>query len=383
MPKISVIMPAYNGGRYIAEAIESILNQTCQDFELIIVNDGSTDGTADIVNQYIDHPKVTIVHHSSNLGVSAAKNSGIADSQGKYLVFAAADDIQEPERLEAPLLLLEEDPTLDMVFIDCIMVDEQNRPLNRRKGYPEGMTSENAILYQLKRNHLWSGLVMLRKTSDIWFDTSIPNAVDYELFLRLLLADYKLAIIDRPLMRYRIHNENISGNRKISGKSVEKILHGLDFQQILIDLTKKFSPEEVRLAIAGAVLAANESDVAVEYLKEIDFESGVSAVEKEFTLGVCYYKQGQYQKSLEHFQATERMVPDDPAVLNNLGVIITLTKGSRDESEKLIRRALELREGYLDADNNLKSLTVGDNFNLRITERQLRASFIHAEHYKL
>ncbi|MGE5607216.1 MAG: glycosyltransferase [Bacteroidota bacterium] len=385
MPEISVIMPVYNGERFVAEAIESVIGQTYRDFELIIVNDGSTDGTAVILEQYRNRTdvKIKIIQHPANQGVSAAQNSGIAICSGKYLMFAGADDIQEPERLEKQFRVFEEQPWVDMVFADCIFVDECNRSLNRQKGYPEGMTSENAILFQLKRNHLFSGLVLLRKTPDIWFDITLPNAVDYELFIRLLLADYKLAVLNQPLARCRVHTKNISGQRKVSGKSVERILSRLDYPKILADLSRRFPESEVRLAVAGATLAANLPEKALEYLQDVSFEPEAAILERAFTMGVCYYRLGNYAKSLECFQTAIQMKPDDPAVLNNLGVLTVLTGGSQTEAMVYFQKALVLREGYLDATYNLDDLKAEKNTQLRITERQLRPSFVHAEHYQL
>lgn len=383
MPKISVIVPVCNGERYLRESLESVLSQSHRDFEVIVVDDGSSDKTREIISQYEGkYSYFKTVYHSENKGVSAAKNSGIAASSGELLVFAAADDIQEKERLEVSIRALEENPDLDMVFVDCQMIDSEGNFLNRRKGYPIGMSSENAILYQLKRNYLWSGLVMLRKTPEIWFDETIPNAVDYELFLRVLLKSATLGIINSPLLRYRVHESNISGNAKLSGKSVEKILQRLDFDKIFMDLTKKYDQDEVRVAIGGALLTSGQYERALSFLKDIELRS-ILLIEGLFTQGISYYKLGRIQESLDIFKTAQRASPEDAAILNNIGALSMVLNGEKEAACQLFEKALSLRPGYLDAISNIKCVEDNTFHSLRITEKPLRENFIHVENYKI
>jgi glycosyltransferase involved in cell wall biosynthesis len=383
MPKISVIVPVYNGERYLRESIESVLSQSYRDFELIVVDDGSSDKTREVISQYEGkYSYFKAVYHSENKGVSAAKNSGIAVSTGEFLVFAAADDIQEQERLEVSIKALEENPDLDMVFIDCQMIDSEGNFLNRRKGYPAGMTSKNAIIYQLKRNHLWSGLVMLRNTPDIRFDETIPNAVDYELFLRMLLKGATLRIIGLPLLRYRVHENNISGNGKVSAKSVEKILHRLNFDEIFVDLSKTFVEDEVRVAIGGALLTSGKYERALEFLKDIELRPSL-LMEGLFMQAISYYKLGRMQESLDIFKTAQRASPEDAAILNNIGVLSIVLNGEKEVACQLFEKALSLRPGYLDAASNTKCVEDHTFHSLRITERPLRENFIHVENYKI
>lgn len=381
MAKISVIVPVYNGERYLRESIESVLSQSYRDFELIVVDDGSSDNTREVISQYDGkYSYFKAVYHSENKGVSAAKNSGIAVSSGEFLVFAAADDIQEKDRLEVSIQALEENPDLDMVFIDCQMIDSEGNLLNRRKGYPAGMSSENALLYQLKRNHLWSGLVMLRKTADIWFDETIPNAVDYELFLRMLLNGASLSIINSPFLRYRVHNSNISGNAKVSAKSVEKILQRLNFDEIFNHLCKRFPQDEVRVAISSALLTSGQYERALIFLKDIDLRLSIEGL---FVQAISYFKLGRIQKSLDTFKTAQSNCPDDAAILNNIGVLLMFLYEKKEIACQHFKEALLLRPGYLDATFNIKCLEENTLSNLRITEKPLRENFIHIENYIL
>src|SRR3989338_7703392 len=98
-PAISVIMPVYNGEKYLREAIESILNQSFSDFELFIINDGSTDGTAGIIASFHD-PRIVYLKNESNLGLSRSYNRGIDAARGKYIARMDADDMSIPKRFE-------------------------------------------------------------------------------------------------------------------------------------------------------------------------------------------------------------------------------------------------------------------------------------------
>ena len=99
MPKVSVIIPVYNGEKYLQKAIDSILNQTFTDFEIIIVNDASIDGTADILDSLND-PRIHIITHKNNSGPSESRNDAIRNSSGKYIAIMDSDDLSVPQRLE-------------------------------------------------------------------------------------------------------------------------------------------------------------------------------------------------------------------------------------------------------------------------------------------
>jgi len=110
-----VVIPAYNCEAYVREAIDSVLAQTFADFELIVVDDGSTDSTPEILHMYEQLQKARIVTHETNRGLSAARNSGIRSARGRYVTFLDADDIWRPEKLEYHLSILSKDPTLMFV----------------------------------------------------------------------------------------------------------------------------------------------------------------------------------------------------------------------------------------------------------------------------
>ena len=124
MPKVSVIMPAYNAGKYISAAIKSILEQTYSDLELIIINDGSTDDTLDIASSYHDS-RIHIINNSKNMGLAKSLNIALDVSRGKYFARSDADDINLPNRFKTQVKFLELHPEVDVVGTDMYIFSDQ------------------------------------------------------------------------------------------------------------------------------------------------------------------------------------------------------------------------------------------------------------------
>src|SRR5436309_7380613 len=132
MPKVSVIIPVFNGERYIRQTIESVLAQTYRDFELLVIDDGSTDGTAEAVKEYEKDLRYV---HQGNGGASKARNQGIRFSQGKYIAFLDADDLWEPEKLTIQVEFLERNPKIGLVHCNCDGIDEEGRTFIRWRNF--------------------------------------------------------------------------------------------------------------------------------------------------------------------------------------------------------------------------------------------------------
>ena len=129
-PQVSVVMPVYNGERYLAEAIASILGQTYADFEFIIVDDGSTDGSAEIICEFAERDsRIHFVRLRRNQGEAWARNTGIADAKGKYVAMMDCDDVCLPDRLRKQMNYLEAHPEIDVIGITIWLVDQDLKPL--------------------------------------------------------------------------------------------------------------------------------------------------------------------------------------------------------------------------------------------------------------
>jgi len=134
-PSISVVMPVYNCAKYVREAIESILNQTYQDFEFIIVNDGSTDNTQGILNEYANKDKRIKLINQSNQGIVLALNNGLSHAKGEWIARLDADDIAMPERLEQQLDYVKKRPEVVLLGSGYIVIDQYGNEIKKYR-YP-------------------------------------------------------------------------------------------------------------------------------------------------------------------------------------------------------------------------------------------------------
>ncbi len=205
-PLISVILPVYNREKYIGEAINSLLNQTCQDFEIIVIDDASTDNSLSIIKAYYDF-RIKVIENKSNLGVSASRNRGIEISKGSYIAFLDSDDIAFPERLEKQLKILE-NKSIDICGSWLELFDS-------RKIIVLPKTHEAILCELLNYCSMCITTVMLRKEvlGDNRFKENLRYGEDYELWARICWAG-KFYNLQEPLVRYRVHKEQISVTNK-------------------------------------------------------------------------------------------------------------------------------------------------------------------------
>lgn len=128
-PRVSVLMPVYNGERYLREAIESILNQTYTDFEFIIIDDGSTDNTWQILQSYAaNEPRIVLVRNETNIGLAGSLNKGLGLARGEYIARMDADDVSLPERLASQVAFLDEHPKVGVVGSSVQLIDADGSP---------------------------------------------------------------------------------------------------------------------------------------------------------------------------------------------------------------------------------------------------------------
>lgn len=181
-PQVSVIVPCYNQAHFVGQAIDSVLNQSFKDFELIVVDDGSNDNAKEVVGRYRD---VTYIRQT-NLGVSAARNRGLADSNGRYLVFLDADDRLLPEALEIGVRNLNDHPDCAFVWGHSRHIAEDGSSVKSR---PKPFIEQDHYRELLRTNYIRTPAeVMYRRTifDEIGnFDPSLAGGEDYDLNLRI------------------------------------------------------------------------------------------------------------------------------------------------------------------------------------------------------
>ncbi len=205
MPLVSVVMPVYNREMFVAEAIESILGQTFVDFELIIVDDGSQDGSAAIIGDFArQDERIRVIRHERNLGMSSARNSGMGASRGKFVAAMDCDDISLPERLERQVEHMGANPAIGVLGAGAQAVSVDLLPLYRFD-LPErhALIAFNVFVASF---FVHSTVMMRRQLLESvgGYAPSQRTAIDTELWTRLMWRT-RFANLPEPLLLYRRH----------------------------------------------------------------------------------------------------------------------------------------------------------------------------------
>ncbi len=203
-PAISVIIPAFNAGHFLPETLESVLRQTYTDLEVIVVDDGSTDGTADKAKSYLHDPRVHYIHQE-NKGVCAARNTGIRKSEGEFVALLDADDVWYPQKLERQVPLFEDD---DIGLVYCMIehIDDDDNVLPHLSWpHPVGATYKD-LLYINWIVGSGSSVVIRKDVFDRvgLFDEDLKGLEDMDMWIRIL-RHYKSAYADSVLVKIRRH----------------------------------------------------------------------------------------------------------------------------------------------------------------------------------
>jgi glycosyltransferase involved in cell wall biosynthesis len=216
-PLISVLMPAYNSEKYIAEAIQSILNQTYKNFKLHIINDGSSDGTAAIIESFND-PRIVKTHAPKNRGLVATRNALIEQANGKYIAYLDNDDIAFPDRLEKQLAFLEADKADLCSGAYQTFNMETGERRNSKERYTDSDIKALISVYCPLCNPAVMGRTEIFKKFP--YRPGNDHAEDYSLWQEIALAGYKLANLKDKLITYRIHSKQISRVQNTSAATI-------------------------------------------------------------------------------------------------------------------------------------------------------------------
>lgn len=215
MPKVSVIVPTYNCAQYLPEALDSALAQTYSDFEILIIDDGSTDDTKKILEPYLKTFKSKIRNiYQENKGHSLARNNGLKNAKGEFIAFLDADDKWYPHRLEEEIKLIEANPVVGLVHANAMRLSEDGRLLgaySRKKQYLSGFIFKPLFL---RLADISCATVLLRKSccdNVGYFDTHLTRlgCEDRELWLRIA-KKYRIEYVDQVLAYYRVRDASAS-----------------------------------------------------------------------------------------------------------------------------------------------------------------------------
>lgn len=218
--KITVLMPVYNGEQYLREAIESILNQTYKEFEFLIINDGSTDSSRNIILSYKDN-RIRLINNEKNIGLTKSLNKGIKLANGEFIARMDADDISLPERLRKQLDYMKQNPRVGF----CGTWYKNFNNINRIVKTPQKL--ENIRVSLFFKNSLGHSTVMIRKehllVNGLYYDESMEKAQDYSLWVRL--SEYTECYnLPEVLQLYRVYPEQISiSSRKSQDNNADHV----------------------------------------------------------------------------------------------------------------------------------------------------------------
>ncbi len=236
-PIVSIITPTFNRARFIGQAVESVLAQTIGDYELLIIDDGSTDNTAEVVAPFLGDHRIQY-QVQRNLGQSVARNKGLKAARGEFICFLDSDDAWVPDKLEYQLAVMDHNPEVDIVHGDEIIIDEQGHELSR-----ENIRRYSGIISRqlLADNSVSINTAMVRRhcfDALGGFNTGYGVADDYELWLRFSTR-YKFLYVPSYFGYYRVMSDQISSDKDRRFRANEQII-----QEFLAANPGALSPRE-------------------------------------------------------------------------------------------------------------------------------------------
>jgi glycosyltransferase involved in cell wall biosynthesis len=238
MPRVSVIIPSYNHAKYIRECLQSVMDQTYQDFEIIITDDGSSDNSIKIIKEFND-PRIHLFIHPVNKGGCVTQNNCILNSTGQYIAVLSSDDVWEPVKLEKQVSYLDNHPEIAAVFTKAVCIDETSRRITHGNNkYLHIFEKENRTRFEWLRYFFYEGnclchpSVLIRKFcyDDVGlYDERMANLPDLDMWVRLC-SKYEIHILNDELVRFRLRRNNVNA----SGGNFEKNVRGnFELKQIL------------------------------------------------------------------------------------------------------------------------------------------------------
>jgi glycosyltransferase involved in cell wall biosynthesis len=230
--QVTLLVPAYNYGRFIAQTLDSLLSQTLRDLELIVIDDASRDETPDIVLRYASDPRIRVVRHEQNQGHINSYNEGLAMARGQYVGIVSADDYcLRPDALERQVALFTENPRVGMVYSAHVMHDPDGRLTRVGHGAADAVRSG----FDEFRSLMWgnyilhSGALLRRDVQSALgpYDPNLPQSGDWDLWLRAA-AGYDVGYIAEPLYAYRLHRSNMQSKGIPPARQAEQNVRTLE-----------------------------------------------------------------------------------------------------------------------------------------------------------
>ena len=272
MAKISVLMPVYNGEKYLKESLESILLQTFSDFEFIIINDGSTDKSKDIIEEYKNRDnRIILINNPSNLGITKSLNIGLKHCTGKYIARMDADDISLPQRLQIQYDYMEKHPSVGVVGSQMSIIKE-GKEIKEINDYIVP-TEHNAIVLNLligKAIAHPTAFIRLSILKNKQYNEKLNSSQDLELWLSLI-SNNTFANLNEKLVQYRDHTDNISNKYRE------------EQQKNKLDIKQQFITDILNIKIdKNDILLLEKSQNSLNTFEKKDIKRVISLIIKIF-----------------------------------------------------------------------------------------------------
>lgn len=268
MPKISIVLPSYNGQKYIRQSIESVINQTFKDWELIVVNDCSSDRTKEIVKEYLSKDRrINLINNDMNYKLPRSLNIGFEAARGEYLTWTSDDNLYKPFAVEKMLQFLETNKQYFMVRADMEMIDDMGKRISYSPEF------RNGSIYM--QNYVGACFLYRRQVMEKVgeYDTALFGVEDYDYWLRAYEIFGEIASISEPLYEYRVHGESVSQTKKsiVDINRKQMYLKHMDF--IVKSVSDPIVLTKIYMWIATAGITRSDMPIklleAAPYLKKI------------------------------------------------------------------------------------------------------------------
>jgi len=266
---VSVIIPVYNTEKYIEETIDSVLKQTHSNLEIIVIDDGSTDNTSQLVDAICKKESRVKLIKQKNQGVSAARNNGFTFSKGSFIAYLDADDVWETNNIETKLKKFNSDELLGLVHSDAQVINNISEKIDRfHHGY-EGYLLDNLLLGQKEWIPSPSSILVKREIIESigGFDSGLSNAADLDFFFKVA-EKWKIGRVPVVTWYYRIHSNNMHSNIRLFEKDILTLYKKADAHKLFKTLSfRRKCYSNLYFMLAGSIwVHGNNKIKAIKYL---------------------------------------------------------------------------------------------------------------------
>jgi len=272
MPKVSVIIPNYNHASFLPQRIETVLVQTFRDFEIILLDDKSTDNSQEIISKYKSHPSFsTIVFNEKNSGSTFLQwEKGFGLANGEYIWIAESDDYCEPAFLETMVKALDENPQAGVAYCQCFRVNENGKEINDFRQWKDPHWPKEFYLdgREMAINHFMNGRAIPNASTAVFRKEMIPTDRYFTtfrysgdiIFWLCILAKSGIVVVNERLNYFRKHEKSVSSSARLNGLEIIEGLKIISFAKIRFDLNseiKQMSFNRLAHRLLHTILASN------------------------------------------------------------------------------------------------------------------------------